>query len=101
MGVKPDGRPDRRHVQRKSRKAVKQAVRELERKRDAGVAGKPGRARTVREMLTMHLDVVLPQRGRAPKTIVGYRSLWRSPGSAERLASHLMAWHTLAGGGVG
>jgi integrase len=75
MGVKPDGKPDRRHIERKSLPAVKRAVRELERKRDAGVAGKAGRVRTVREMLTRHLDVVLPQRGRAPKTIVCYRSL--------------------------
>ena len=75
MGIKPDGKPDRRHIQRKSLPAVKRAVRDLERKRDAGQAGKPGRVRTVREMLTRHLDVVLPQRGRAPKTIVSYRSL--------------------------
>lgn len=75
MGVKPDGRPDRRHIQRKSLPAVRRAVRELERKRDAGVAGKAGRVRTVREMLTRHLAVVLPQRGRAPGTIISYRSL--------------------------
>src|ERR1022692_2801798 len=75
MGTKPDGQPDRRHVERKSKAARNKAVRELERKRDAGQATKPGRIRTVREMLTRHLDVVLPQRGRAPKTIIGYRSL--------------------------
>ena len=75
MGTKPDGQPDRRHVERKSKAARNKAVRELERKRDAGQAAKPGRTRTVREMLTRHLDVVLPQRGRAPKTIIGYRSL--------------------------
>jgi integrase len=75
MGTKPDGQPDRRHVERKSKAARNKAVRELERKRDAGQATKPGRTRTVREMLTRHLDVVLPQRGRAPKTIIGYRSL--------------------------
>ena len=78
MGTRPDGRPDRRHVERKSRAARNRAVRELERKRDAGVAGKPGRAPTVQEMLTRRLDVVLPQRGRAPRTIEDYRSKCRN-----------------------
>jgi len=75
MGTKPDGRPDRRHIERKTLRAVRARVRELERQRDAGQVGKPGRVRTVQEMLTRHLDVVLPQRGRAPHTIIGYRSL--------------------------
>lgn len=78
MGTRPDGRPDRRHVERKSRAARNRAVRELERKRDAGVAGKPGRVPTVQEMLTRRLDVVLPQRGRAPRTIEDYRSKCRN-----------------------
>ena len=50
-------------------------MRELERKRDAGQITRAARARTVREMLTRHLDVVLPQRGRAPWTMSSYRSL--------------------------
>jgi len=75
MGIRPDGKPDRRHVQRKTLAGARHAVRELERRRDAGLAGKAGRARTVREMLTRHLDVVLPQRGRAPRTIISYQSL--------------------------
>lgn len=75
MGTTADGKPDRRHVERKTLRAVRAKVRELERQRDAGLAGKARRPRTVREMLTRHLDVVLPQRGRAPKTIASYRSL--------------------------
>jgi integrase len=75
MGTKPDGRPDRRHVERKSKAARNKAARELERQRDAGLAVRSGRPRTIREMLDRHLDVVLPQRGRAPMTITGYRSL--------------------------
>ena len=75
MGTTADGKPDRRHLGRKTLKAVRARVRELERERDAGMAGKPGRPRTVREMLNRHLDVVLPQRGRAPKTIISYWSL--------------------------
>jgi integrase len=75
MGTRPDGTLDRRHVERKSKAARNKAVRELERKRDAGQIVKSGRVRTVSEMLTRHLDVVLPQRGRAPWTIASYRSL--------------------------
>jgi integrase len=78
MGTKPDGRPDRRHIQRKTLPSVRRAVRELERKRDAGIAGKPGRVPTVEQMLTRHLDVVLTQRGRAPRTIADYRSKCRN-----------------------
>lgn len=75
MGTKPDGTPDRRHVKRTTEASRNKAVRELEKKRDAGQVGKPGRIKTVKAMLDRHLDVVLPQRERAPKTIIGYRSL--------------------------
>jgi integrase len=75
MGSKADGTPDRRHVKRKTEASRNKAVREWERKRDAGQVPKPGRVKTVRAMLDRHLDVVLPQRDRAPKTIIGYRSL--------------------------
>jgi integrase len=75
MGTRPDGTPDRRHVKRTTEASRNKAVRELEKKRDAGQVGKPGRVKTVRAMLDRHLDLVLPQRDRAPKTIIGYRSL--------------------------
>jgi integrase len=78
MGTKPDGKPDRRHVERKTLAAVRRRVRELERERDAGLTGKPGRARTVEQMLTRHLNVVLPQRGRAPRTVDDYWSKCRN-----------------------
>jgi integrase len=78
MGTRPDGRPDRRHLKRRSKADRNRAVRELERQRDAGVAGKAGRVRTVEQMLTRHLGVVLPQRGRAPLTIQSYESLCRN-----------------------
>jgi integrase len=75
MGTKPDGTPDRRHIKRSTEAARDKAARALERKRDAGQVGKPGRVKTIKAMLDRHLDVVLPQRERAPKTIIGYRSL--------------------------
>jgi len=77
MGTKADGKPDRRHTERKTLKAVRAWVRKLERQRDAGIAANAGRVRTVQEMLTRHLDVVLPQRGRAPLTLRSYESLCR------------------------
>ena len=78
MGTKGNGRPDRRHVQRKSLAAVRREVRRLERLRDTGAAGRPGKAPTVEEMLTRHLTVVLPQKGRAPRTIADYWSKCRN-----------------------
>lgn len=78
MGTKPDGKPDRRHVQQRTLTGVRRRVRELEKARDAGMVNKPGRVPTVEQMLTRHLKVVLPQRGRAPRTIDDYLSKCRN-----------------------
>lgn len=53
MGVRDDGKPDRRHVRGKNRTEVTQKVRKLERERDSGRTRKPGRAWTVEQWL-MH-----------------------------------------------
>ena len=78
MGYKPSGRPDRRHVERKTRASRNKAVRELERRREDGTIGQAGRARTVEQAVTRHLEVVLPQRGRSPRTIADYWSKARN-----------------------
>jgi integrase len=78
MGLKGDGKPDRRHVQRKTLKAVKAQVKKLEAMRDKGQVGQPGKVPTVQEMLERHINVVLVQRGRAPRTIADYRSKCRN-----------------------
>jgi integrase len=78
MGTKANGKPDRRHIQRKTLAGVRKRVRELERERDAGKVTKPGRPPTVREMLERHLSVTLPARGTAPRTIDSYRSVCRT-----------------------
>ena len=78
MGTKANGKPDRRHIQLKTLAAVRKRVRELERNRDSGLVAGPGKIPTVREMLDRHLDIVLPGRGRAPKTIDSYRSVCRN-----------------------
>ena len=78
MGTKGDGAPDRRHVQRKTLKAVRERVKELEKQRDAGHVTRAGKPPTVRQMLERHLTTVLPSRGRAPRTIADYWSKCRN-----------------------
>jgi hypothetical protein len=78
MGTLASGGPDRRRIQRKSLPEVRREVRRLERLRDTGAVGKPGKVPTVEQMLTRHLNVVLPQRGRAPRTIADYWSKCRN-----------------------
>lgn len=78
MGTKPNGQPDRRHVQRKTLRAVTDRVKQLEAAREAGVTRKPGKAPTVQEMLKWHLEVTLPSRARAPRTIADYWSKCRN-----------------------
>ncbi|MFF3564029.1 tyrosine-type recombinase/integrase [Streptomyces sp. NPDC002574] len=51
VGVRDDGKPDRRHVERKTRAEVTKAVRELERLRDERKLRKPGKAWTVKTWL--------------------------------------------------
>ncbi|MFJ8742404.1 tyrosine-type recombinase/integrase [Embleya sp. NPDC127516] len=51
VGVKDDGRPDRRHVERKTHPEVVTAVRALEKQRDAGTVRKPGKPWTVKAWL--------------------------------------------------
>ena len=77
MGLRPDGKPDRRNVRRKSLASVRKRVKELEGDRDAGKVTRPGRVPTVRELLERHLNTVLPSQDASPKTIQSYRSLYK------------------------
>ncbi len=56
MGVRDDGRPDRRHVSAKTEAEVREKVRELERDRDAGRTKRPGRPGTVAAWLSHWLE---------------------------------------------
>src|SRR5690348_3742452 len=47
VGIKDDGRPDRRHVVRKVKAEAVRAVRDLERQRDSGSVRSAGRVWTV------------------------------------------------------
>nr|WP_233160411.1 site-specific integrase [Actinophytocola xanthii] len=73
VGVRDDGRPDRRHVKRKTEAEVIKAVRELERQRDAGKVRNPGRAWTVEKWLTHWVENIAAPSVRRT-TMVGYRS---------------------------
>ncbi|RZQ64373.1 tyrosine-type recombinase/integrase [Amycolatopsis suaedae] len=74
VGVKDDGKPDRRHVERKTEAEVIEAVRELEKLRDSGKVQKPGQNKwTVEKWLTHWVENIAPLTGRY-KTVVGYRT---------------------------
>ncbi|MET7742077.1 site-specific integrase [Streptomyces sp. NPDC005385] len=71
VGVCPDGRPDRRHVGRKTKAEVVKAVREIERKRDAGNLSKPGEKWTLGSWLE-HWVHEISQKYVSENTYAGY-----------------------------
>ncbi|MFD3837038.1 tyrosine-type recombinase/integrase [Streptomyces sp. NPDC058642] len=71
VGVRDDGTPDRRHVERKTRAEVTAAVVELEKQRDAKTVRKPGKAWTVKAWLTHWIENVAPLAVN-DNTMVGY-----------------------------
>ena len=60
VGIKDDGKPDRRHVSRTTRAEVTKLVRELEKQRDGGTVRKPGQAWTVKMWLTHWIENIAP-----------------------------------------
>lgn len=56
MGVRDDGRPDRRHVRGKTRAEVTRKVRDLEKARDEGHTVKAGRPMTVEQWIDHWLN---------------------------------------------
>ncbi|MFI7324623.1 tyrosine-type recombinase/integrase [Streptomyces rubiginosohelvolus] len=71
VGTRDDGKPDRRHVERKTRAAVTAAVRELEKQRDSGAVRKAGHAWTVEAWLTHWVETIAPLAVNE-NTMVGY-----------------------------
>ncbi|MEU6611197.1 tyrosine-type recombinase/integrase [Streptomyces shenzhenensis] len=71
VGIRDDGSPDRRHVERKTRAEVTAAVRELEKQRDGGTVRKAGRVWTVETWLTHWVDTIAPLAVNE-NTMVGY-----------------------------
>lgn len=77
MGWRADGRPDRKHLRRKTRKEVVHAQRRLEEQRDRGEYIRSTKDATLDWWATHWLDELLPLAGRKAKTIDGYRSVLR------------------------
>lgn len=73
VGVKDDGTPDRRHVERKRESDVIDAVRRLEQARTAGTMRRPGRSWTVERWLGHWAEHIAAPTVRQT-TMVGYRS---------------------------
>ncbi|MCX4576077.1 site-specific integrase [Streptomyces sp. NBC_01571] len=71
VGIRDNGKPDRRHVERKTRAEVTTAVRELEKQRDGGTVRKAGRAWTVETWLTHWVESIAPLAVNE-NTMVGY-----------------------------
>ncbi len=72
VGVRDDGKPDRRHVMRKSRADVVRSVRDLERQRDGGSVRDAGRMWTVGQWLTYWVENIVGPAVRE-NTLLGYR----------------------------
>ena len=73
MGVKSDGRVDRRHVRGKTKVEVARKVRELENHRTAGTKSEAGRPPTLEVWLRRWLDTVAGPRIK-PKSYASYES---------------------------
>ena len=72
VGVRDDGKPDRRHVERKTEAEVIMAVRKLEKDRDAGRVRKAGSSWTVEKWLTHWIEEIAAPAVKA-NTAAGYR----------------------------
>src|SRR4051794_7589459 len=73
MGLKEDGKRDRRHVASLKRADVVRRVRELEEQRDAGIVLASGRGLTVQQWMSLWLDTIASRKVR-PSTLAGYRT---------------------------
>lgn len=72
VGVLDNGKPDRRHLERKTETSVTSAVRELERERERGKVRRPGRSWTVEQWFTHWVENIAALSVR-PNTLTGYR----------------------------
>ncbi|MHA3700759.1 tyrosine-type recombinase/integrase [Jatrophihabitans sp. YIM 134969] len=73
MGVRSDGRVDRRHLRGKTKAEVATKVRELEKHREAGTKTEAGRAPTLETWLRRWLDTIARPRIK-PKSYASYES---------------------------
>ncbi|GLW91886.1 tyrosine-type recombinase/integrase [Actinokineospora globicatena] len=73
MGIKDNGQPDRPHVKRATEAEVIEAVRALEKQRDAGTVRKTGQRWTVERWLVFWVENIAAPSVR-PGTMTGYRT---------------------------
>jgi excisionase family DNA binding protein len=73
MGIRDDGKPDRRHVERKSEAEVIKAVKALEKQRDDGTKRKPGKAPKFGDWLDHWVENIEARTARF-NTLGGHRS---------------------------
>jgi integrase len=95
VGIRDDGRPDRRHVQARTKAEVTSKVRDLERQRDNRTIRKAGRAWTVAEWLTHWVENIAAPFVRE-NTLAGYRVAVNKhliPGIGARRLSRLEPEH--------
>ncbi|WP_260604094.1 site-specific integrase [Streptomyces sp. WAC00469] len=100
VGVKPDGRLDRRHRVAPTEAAVRAKVRELLKQKAAGKVRKAGRPPTVEQWMTTFLDTVCARKvedgSMAPRTLDDYRSkvaLYVIPGIGKHRIDRLTPDH--------
>ncbi|MDN5920474.1 MAG: site-specific integrase [Pseudonocardia sp.] len=77
VGVRDDGRPDRRHVMRRSKADAIREVRKLERERESATVRSPGRVWTVGEWLTHWVETIAAASVKE-NTLAGYRVALRT-----------------------
>jgi integrase len=73
VGVRDDGRPDRRHVMSRKQAEVVRKVRQLEKLRDAARVPKPGQRWTVANWLTHWIENIATPPHVSENTHAGYR----------------------------
>src|SRR5579875_2067694 len=73
VGIKDDGKPDRRHVMGMKHADVRRKVRELEKQRDAGRMPRAGERWTVAKWLTYWIDNIAVPPHVSENTHAGYR----------------------------
>jgi integrase len=77
VGTKPNGRPDQRHVKRRTAAEVDEEIDKLLDQKRAGKVVRAGRKPTVEQWMTTYLDTIAPRKI-DPTTVVGYRSYLRT-----------------------
>jgi len=98
MGVRPDGKPDRRHRKGRTRQEVTDKVAALEAQRDQGQALPAGERTTVATWLTYWLENIAAEKV-TEGTLSGYRPLVERhivPGLGAHLLTHLEPEHVEA-----